>query len=99
MKKRPIQIFLAILISCYIFVFPAYFRYSALSDIDLFSTDLNYENSDQDDQLDVQQHESDAFPSNALSIPFLPEANFFVEFSYCLFQLASFDQRACILRC
>ena len=101
MKKRPIQIFLAILISSYMFAFPAYFRFSALSDIDLFCTDISFENldQDQDDQLSAQQHESDAFSSNTLLTSFLPGANFFEQFSYCFFQVALFDQRAHILRC
>jgi hypothetical protein len=77
---------------------PAYLSYSDLSEIDLYSTDLNLEN---DDQFDVQNHESDTFSSIIFSIKFLPGVNRF-EQSYHLLshsQIPSFNQKTSILRC
>jgi hypothetical protein len=96
MGKKPSKIFLVIAISSLLFLFPAYLSYTNLSEIDLFSINLNFEN---DDLFDVQNLESDTFSLIILSINFLPGVNRF-EQSYHLFSpIPSFDQKTSILRC
>jgi hypothetical protein len=99
MKSRSIQNLLVIVISFFILFFPAYFRYTNLSEITLFSTDLNFENPDQDDQLQDQQHGSASFLLSVFPTLFLPEANPFTEFCHFFSSVPSLDQKTSILRC
>jgi hypothetical protein len=100
MRTRLIQAFLVIAISSFILIFPAYLRCSNLAEVNLFSTDLSFENSDQDDQLlDQHQDESKALVVSAFSIIFLPGTNPFEQIPR-FFLLTSFlDQTTLILRC
>jgi hypothetical protein len=72
MRSKSIRLLLVVAISSSIIVFPAYLRYADLSETDLSSTDLIFENPDQDDQLNDQQHESDGVLLSLLSVTFLP---------------------------
>jgi hypothetical protein len=100
MKRRSIQTFLVIAISSFILVFPAYLRCSNLAETNLFSVDLSFENSGQDDQFVDQQHgESKALVSSVFSILFFPGANLFEQFLCFSRQIPLFEQKTSILRC
>jgi hypothetical protein len=99
MRSKSIQILLAIAISSFIVVFPAYLRYNDLSETDLSSTDLIFENPDQDDQLNDQQHESDGVLLSLLSVTFLPSTHLLNPFSPLLAPDISTHCKTSILRC
>jgi hypothetical protein len=96
MDKKPSNIFLVIVVSSLFLLVPAYHSYTNLSEIDLFSADLNLEN---DDQFDVQNHESDTFLSIIFSINCFPGVNRFERSYQLLSQRPSFNQKPSILRC
>jgi hypothetical protein len=99
MKRKPIQIFLVIAASVFILVFPAYFCCSNSAGVKLLSTDLSFENPDQDDIFSYQNNQLKAFVSSVFTIKLLPEAILFDQTSRFLL-LASFpDHKASILRC
>ena len=98
MGKRFIQI-LVIVTALFILLFPAYLRCSNLAEVDLFSTDLSFENPDQDDQLFDQQDGSRAFVLSGASVILLPGANLFGQLPHFSFQTASLDQKTFVLRC
>jgi hypothetical protein len=99
MKRNPIQIFLVIAVSVIILVFPAYFCCSNLAGVKLLSTDLSFENPDQDDIFSYQPGQAKAFLSTTFTTKSLPEAILFEQTSHFLL-LASFpDHKASILRC
>ena len=99
MKSRSIQSLLVIAISFFILVFPAYLRYTNLSEMNFFPTDLNFENPDQEDQLQDQQHGSDLFSLNVFYALSLPEANPFKQLCHFFSPVPSLDQKTSILRC
>ena len=96
MKKRPSKIFLVIAISSLFLLVPDYHNSPNLSEIDLFSTDLNLEI---DDLFDVKNHESNTFLSIIFPIEFLPGVNRFEQAYHLRSQIPSFDQNISILRC
>ena len=98
MGKRFIQI-LVIVTALFILLFPAYLRCLNLAEVDLSSTDLSFENPDQDDQLFDQQDGSRAFVLGGTSIPFFPGVNLFGQLPRFSFQTASLDQKTFVLRC
>ncbi len=101
MKRNPIQTFLPIAISFFVLVFPFYFRCSNFAEANLFSTDLGFENSDQDDQfLDQQQDGSKPFTMLTCSLfQFYLEADVFRHSPYFFSQTPSLNQENLILRC
>jgi hypothetical protein len=99
MKSRSIQILLVIVISFFILFFPAYFRYTHLSEIPLFSTDLSFENPDQDDQLQEQQHGSASFLLSVFPTLLPPKVNPFTQFCHFFSSALSLDQKTSLLRC
>ncbi len=99
MKRRPIKHCLVIAISSFILAFPGYLRFSSLSEIDLFPTDLSFESPDQDDQLDDQQHKSGALLSSVFSITFLTITDFIEQSQLFSFPLTAHSQNKLILRC
>jgi hypothetical protein len=101
MKKRfkRIQIFLVITISAFILVFPAYLRCSNLAGAKLLSTDLSFENPDQEDVFSDQQNQSKAFVSIVFPIELFPGTNLFEQSSHLLSQASSLDQNTFVLRC
>ncbi len=100
MKGNCIQTCLAPVISFFILVFPLYLTCSYFAEVNLSSTDLGFENPDQDDEfVDQQQDGSAAFVSTFSPFGFHPEMDLFKN-SPCFFsQTPSFDQEALILRC
>jgi len=99
MKKKLIQISLVMVICAFTLVFPAYLRCSNLAGAKLLSTDLSFENPDQEDVFFGQQNESQAFVSIVFLIKLPPGTNLFDQISrFC--SLTSFlDQKTSILRC
>jgi hypothetical protein len=96
MEKEVNKIFIFIAISSLLFLVPVYLSDTNLSKINLFSTDLNLEN---ENQLDVQNHESDTFSSIIFFINFFPGVNRF-EQSYQLLSRKPFlNQKTSIFRC
>jgi hypothetical protein len=98
MGKRHTQI-AVIVITLFILLFPAYLRCSNLAEANLFSTDLSFENPDQDDQFVDQQNESKAFALSVFPIICLPGINLSKQLPRFSFQTASFDQKLFVLRC
>jgi len=99
MESRSIQILLGIVISFFLLFFPASFCYIDLSEITLVSTDLNFENPDQDDQLQDHQYGSSSISLSVFPTQFLAETNPLTQFCH-FFPLApSLDQKTSILRC
>ena len=83
MKRNRIQTFLPIAISLFILVFPFYSRCSYFAEANLFSTDLGFENPDQDDQfVDQQQDASKAFVLAFLPFGLFPKAGVFEHSPY-----------------
>jgi len=99
MKRRPIRSFLVIAISCFIVIFPTYLRFSNLTEIKLFSTDLIFDDSGDVDQFEGKRHELGAFLSCVLSVIFHPGANLIEPFRFFPFQSTSYSQGELILRC
>ncbi len=101
MKKRikRIQAILIIALSFSLTLFSTYILYHNLAQADFLSSDLSFENPDQEDLFIRQQAESKLFVSNPFSILFLPGVNLFGHLPYFSFSTPSFDQKALILRC
>jgi hypothetical protein len=99
MKRKLIQISLVIVICAFTLVFPAYLRCSNLAGAKLLSTDLSFENPDQEDAFFGQQNESKTFVSIVFLIKLPSGTNHFDQISrFC--SLTSFlDQKTSILRC
>ena len=98
MRKIAVQVFLVIVISFFLLLFPACLRYANSCEADLFPTDLNLENLDQDDLMDVQLHDPDAYLLSAFFVLSSQETVFFEHASYRFSQPPS-GQDTCILRC
>jgi len=100
MKREPSQRSLAIVLSCFILIFPAYLCFSSLSEIDVFSTEMGFENTDQDYQIADPKYGSDT-PLVVVAFPprFLPGLRPLKQFYQPYFPKLSLDQKACLLRC
>jgi len=98
MKRKPVLIFLIIVIFAFIAVLPAYFRCSNLKRAKLFSTDLSFESLDEENLID-RQKQSKVFVSNAFSIIFHLGSNVFEHIPCFSYPTFSIDQTSMILRC
>jgi len=99
-NQRRFQNSLAIAISCFIVVFPAYLCFSSLLEVNVSSTDMSFENPDQDCQFADQKYESDTLPlAGAFPIRFLPGLSPFERSHHSYLPETSLNQKACILRC
>ncbi len=99
MKKKLIQISLVIVICAFTLVFPACLRCSNLAGGKLLSTDLSFENPDQEDIFFGQQNESQAFVSIVFLIKLPPGTNLFDLISHFCSLTSFLDQKTSILRC
>ena len=99
MKRKLIQISLVMVICAFTLIFPAYLRCSNLAGAKVLSTDLSFENPDQDDVFFGRQNESKTFLSIIFLIELPPGTNLLDQISrFC--SLTSFlDQKTLILRC
>jgi hypothetical protein len=98
-KRKLIQIFLVIVISAFILVFPAYLRCSYLAGAKFLSADLGFENPDQEDLFSDQHNQSKIFVSIVFLIKLLPGTNLFDQISRFCFLASFLDQKTLILRC
>lgn len=100
MKRNCMQTFLPTAMFFLILVFPFYLGYSNFTEANLFSTDLGFENPDQDDQfVDKQQDVSREFVLTFFPFGFLPEAEVFRHSPYFFSQTPSLNEETPILRC
>jgi hypothetical protein len=101
MKKRfkRIKILLVIAISLFILALPAYLRCTNLSETKFFSSDLSFENPDQENGLSDNENELKVFGPTALFTVFLPGTNFSEQSSHLFSQVLSLRQKNFVLRC
>lgn len=101
MKKRfkGIQIFLVIAISLFLLALPAYLRYAHLSQTKFVSSDLSFENPDQDDGLPDNEKELKVYGLSTLLILFPLGINLFEQSSHLLPRSLSLRQNTSVLRC
>jgi len=99
MKKKPIQILMVITISASILVFPACLRSSDLTGIRLLSTDLTFENPNQNDILSYQPGRSRAFVSTMVTFKSLPGTILSNQITHVWLLVSFADQKALLLRC
>ncbi len=99
MKRKEGLRILTVLISLFIFLFPAYSCCFSLIETNLSPADVSYENPDQDGSSMNPQSEFRGFAGNVLSISLLHGENLFkllFDFSYQTFLT---DRTPSILRC
>ncbi len=101
MKKRfkRIQIFLVIAISLFILALPAYLRCTKLSQTKFVSSDLSFENPDQEEGLPDNEKELKVYGPSTLLIIFLLGTNLFEQSSQLFSQAPSLRQKTFVLRC
>jgi len=97
--SSKVKILLAIVISSFIFLSPAYFCYRNLADINLSANDLSFEVPDQDNFLTDQQKEPESSIPNVLSALFLSQINPFRVFIDSSCQAFLPQQKPFVLRC
>ena len=101
MRKRfkGIEILLAIAISLFILALPAYLRCTKLSQTKFISSDLSFENPDQEEGLPNNEKELKVYGPSAFLITFLLGSNLFEQSSHLFPRSLSFSQKAFVLRC
>jgi hypothetical protein len=101
MKKRfeRIRFFLVIAISLFILALPAYLRCTNLTETKFASSDLGFENPDQENGLFDTENELKVFGPTSVFTIFLLVTNLFDQSSHLFSQTLSFRQRTFVLRC
>lgn len=100
MKRSAVQIFLVIAICSLALAAPAFLQgYASLSRITPFSTDLNFENSDQNDQLKDHQRGSNVCLSDELLNVLFLGTHHLKKIPRFYSLNASLDERTFFLRC
>jgi hypothetical protein len=101
MKKRlrRIQIFLVIAISLLFLALPTYLYCTNLSQTKSVSSDLTFENQDQEEGLADNEKELQVYGSSALLIIFDLGTNLFEQSFHLFSQTLSLDQKPFVLRC
>jgi hypothetical protein len=101
MKKRleRFQVFLVIAVSFFILAFPAYLHCNNLSEADFLSSDLSFENPDQQNGPSDYGNELKVFGPTAFFIIFLTGTNLFEQSSHSFSQAPSLRQKTLVLRC
>jgi hypothetical protein len=101
MKKRfkRIQIFLIIAICFFILAFPAYLRCTQLSQTKFISSDLSFENPDQEEGLPDNEKELKVYGPSAFLTLFLLGTNLFEQSSHLFSQVLSLRKKTIFLRC
>jgi hypothetical protein len=98
-RQKGIQIFLVIAISLSILVSSTYCQYYILAAADFLSSDLNFENYDQEILLAAHQSELKSFGFSGGSNGYLLVAHLFSQSFHSFSQVLSLDQKTLILRC
>jgi len=96
---KRIQIFLVIPISLFILAHPAYLRCTQLSQTKFVSSDLSFENPDQEERLPDNEKELRGYGSSTGLIIFGMGTNLFEQPSHLCFQTLPLHQRIVVLRC
>lgn len=99
MKRRLPQTFLVIAISLFIALFSAYHVYLDLDDADIFSSEINFGNPDQENLLPDQHNASKIFLSGTSSIRFSTPLGLLGQVPLLSFITCSLDQKTSVLRC
>jgi hypothetical protein len=101
MKRRfkRIQILPAIVISLFILALPTYLHCARPSQTKFVSSDLGFENPDQEERLPGHEKEWKGYGPSILSITFALSATPFEQSSYLFSQVLSLRQRIAVLRC
>jgi hypothetical protein len=101
MKKRfkGIQIFLVTAISLSIVALPAYLRCAQLSQTKFVSSDLSFENPDEEEGLPDNEKELKVYGPSALLIMFFFGFNLFEQSSHLFPRSLSLRQKTSVLRC
>lgn len=101
MKKglQGIQIFLVIALPLFILASPAYLSCTQLSQSKFVSSDLSFENPDQEEGLPDNQKGWKVYGSSTPLIIFHLRTNRFEQSSYLFFQTPSLPQETFVLRC
>jgi hypothetical protein len=97
MKRKPVLIFLVIVISAFIVALPAYSRCSHLKRARLLSMDLSFESLDDENLLNEKL--SKVFGSSSFPILFDIGTHVFEHISCFSYPTLSLDQTSMILRC
>jgi len=101
MKKRfkRIQIYLVISISLFILASPAYLHCTMLSQAKFISSDLSFENPDQEERLPDNEKELKGYGPSTLSITFFWGTHSFEQSSHLFPRSLSLRQKTSVLRC
>jgi hypothetical protein len=101
MKNRPerIQSFLVILISFFLVVYPVYFQYNNLIEIDFFPPNPALENLDQEDQLGDEQNKTKIFILIFSAVISFFGFSWIGQLPRLSFHIFSLDQLISVLRC
>ncbi len=99
MKGKPVQIVLVIAVSAIILVSPACLQSSLLAGGRLLSTDLSFENPDQDDIFSSQPSQSKAIVSTVFIFKSLPGTILSYQIARLWLSISLPDQKALLLRC
>ena len=101
MKKRfkSIRIFLVIAISLFILAVPAYLRCTHLLQTKFVSSDLAFENVDQEEGLPDSEKELKIYGPGAFLNTFVLGSNPFEQSSHLFFEALSLPRRIIVLRC
>jgi hypothetical protein len=101
MKKRfkRIQIFLALTISLFILAFPAYLRCTQLSQTKFVSSDLGFENLDQEEGLPDNEKELKVFGPTAFLVICVSGTNLFEQSLHLFSHTLSLRHKTSVLRC
>jgi len=101
MKKRfkRRQSFLAIVACFFILAFPAYLRSTRLSQTKFVSSDLSFENPDQEEGLPDNEKELKVYGPSTLLIMFFLGINLFEQSSHLFPRSLSLRQKTSVLRC
>ena len=99
MKVKLPRILIALTISFLVFLFPAYLRFADLADDDLFSSDLSFENPDDDNRLIGEHKELKVFASTTFIDKLFLEINTFEHIACFPFSIDPFDPKPLVLRC
>ena len=101
MKKRfeRIRFFLVIAISLFILALPAYLRCTNLTETKFASSDIGFENPDQEEGLPNNENELKVFGPTAVFTTFLLVTNLFEQSSQLFSQAPFLRQKTFVLRC
>ncbi len=98
-RLRRIQIFLVIAISLLFLSLPTYLYCANLSQTKSVSSDLTFENQDQEEGLVDNEKELQVYGSSALLIMFDLGTNLFGQSFHLFSKTLSLDQKPFVLRC